>query len=105
MTPTCPEAVAIAPTPTIVVSPPPGGIDHVCVEDADGYAETFVLAPPADTDLVVQLGTGADIVAYSVNAEWGELPVTGGSPAVIVLAVVTFVVGLGFGRIGRGARR
>lgn len=108
----CPDAVGLVPpAPTIVVTGTPDApVTQVCVEDATGYAEVFVFAPPFDEgDTVVQLGTGGDIVAYSVNAEWGELPmalpVTGGSPEIIVLAVVTFVVGLGFGRVSKVGRR
>ena len=55
----------------------------------------------ARANVGIVLGSGADIVAFSVNAEWPALPVTGGSVSVIVLAVVTFVVGLGFGKVGR----
>ena len=104
----CPDPVAVTPpSPTVVVTGTPGApVERVCVEDATGYAETFLFFPPhTEGDTVVQLGTGADIAAMSVNAEWGELPMTlpatGGSVEVIALAVALFSAGLVFGRVGR----
>lgn len=109
---TCPSAIGInPPVKTITVTPPEGGIDRVCVENADGYAETFMYFPPGDTESVVQLSTGEPIVAYSVNAEWGELPMydtlpaTGSGSVLIAVAVSLVSLGLVLATIKRGGRR
>lgn len=109
---TCPSALEVVPpSKTVTVTAPQGGIERVCVENADGYAETFMFFPPNDTDAVVQLGSGEPIVAYSVNAQLWDFPIyripnTGSSSVLLAVVAITLIAtGLVLSTLKRSGRR